>query len=114
MAAPLTWNQIERRQAQAVRFVRDVKGDADRAAEIEAESLRDYAERRGFAIANPNERRLYMAKTRAQLERDNVDLNDENQQLHDELEDLKDGIAGLLGEEEEEEEEENDDNPESE
>ena len=59
MGAPLTWDDVERRKAQAVRFVRDVQGDAERPAEIEDESLRSYAERRGWAIANPNKGRLH-------------------------------------------------------
>ncbi len=42
----LTRDQLQSREEQAVRFVRDVLGDADWAEEIADESLEDYAARR--------------------------------------------------------------------
>ena len=45
---PLTREQIEARKEKAARFVRDVLDDPERAAEIEDESVDDYAERRKF------------------------------------------------------------------
>ena len=49
----LTREQVEGRKEKAVRFVRDVLDDPDRADEIEDESVEDYAERRKFQIINP-------------------------------------------------------------
>jgi hypothetical protein len=49
----LTRQQIQSRKAKAVRFVRDVLGDTDRADEIEEESLEDYASRRKIHLINP-------------------------------------------------------------
>jgi hypothetical protein len=49
----LTREQIQGRKDKAVRFVRDVVGDPDRAAEIEAEDVEAYAERRKLRLKNP-------------------------------------------------------------
>jgi len=46
----LTRPQLEGRKEKAVRFTRDVLGDPNRADEIEAESLEDYAERRNVKL----------------------------------------------------------------
>lgn len=46
----LTRDQLESRKEKAVRFVRDVLGDDDRADEIAEESLEDYANRRKIQI----------------------------------------------------------------
>ena len=48
VAKQLTSDQVQSRKDQAVRFLEHVKDDPDRAAEVEDESLEDYAERRGF------------------------------------------------------------------
>ncbi len=42
----LSLEQLEKAKEKAVRFVRDVLDDPDRANEIEDELLEDYAERR--------------------------------------------------------------------
>lgn len=108
----LTREQVEGRKAKAVRFVRDVLGDPDRAAEIEDESVDDYAERRKFQIVeNPRRKSPFiveksprgdgsMAKTRAELEERVKELEEEN----DELQDALDQIADLAAPPEEEEE----------
>jgi hypothetical protein len=44
---------VEDRKEKAARFVRTVLGDPDRAAEIEEESLDDYASRRKIQLLNP-------------------------------------------------------------
>lgn len=49
----LTREQVQSRKDQAVRFTRDVLGDANRAAEIEAQDLEHYATGRGFELQNP-------------------------------------------------------------
>lgn len=77
MSRMLTWDEIERRKDQAVRFVRDVLDDPDRADEIDDESLEDYAERKGFAIANPDdqgETTMSQYKTRDELAAENEEL----------------------------------------
>src|SRR4029077_4705025 len=48
----LTPEQVEKRQAKAVRFLRDVADDPDLADEIEDLSVREYAERKGFELIN--------------------------------------------------------------
>jgi len=48
-----TLDQVERMQAKAVRFLRDVVGDEDKASEIEGLSPQEYAERKRVTISNP-------------------------------------------------------------
>lgn len=48
-----TWAQVEAAQAKAVRFLRDVVGDDEKADEIESLSPGEYAERKKFIITNP-------------------------------------------------------------
>jgi hypothetical protein len=59
----LTRKQVQDRKEKAVRFVRDVLGDSDRAAEIEGESVNDYASRRKIHLINPDKGEA-MAKIR--------------------------------------------------
>ncbi len=109
----LTRDQLQSRKAKAVRFVRDVLDDPERAEEIAEESLESYAERRGFEISNP--RRTYMAKRRktvaeleveiADLQEQVEDLEGENESLQDQLDQIGDIVAG------EEEDETEDDDP---
>ncbi|MBI3668749.1 MAG: hypothetical protein HY237_03065 [Acidobacteria bacterium] len=47
-----TPEEVERRQAQAVQFTRNVVGDPDLADEIEGLSVEEYAARKGFQLAN--------------------------------------------------------------
>jgi hypothetical protein len=54
----LSPEQVEKRQAKAVRFLRDVVDDPDLADEIEDLSVREYAERKGLElINNPTQKR---------------------------------------------------------
>jgi hypothetical protein len=48
----MTYDQVEARKEKAVRFLRDVVGDDDRADEVEDESVEDYADRKGLVIKN--------------------------------------------------------------
>jgi hypothetical protein len=48
----LTREQAQARKDKAVRFVRNVLDDPDRADEIEDEDLEDYAQRRKFRLTN--------------------------------------------------------------
>lgn len=122
MARPLDWDDVARRKEQASRFLRDVKGDPERAAEIEAESLRSYAERRGFVVANPRrggkktmakKLREQMSEAKAEisdLEEELEALQEENEQLDDQLNDVWNVLAPPdEGDEEEGDEDEDED-----
>ena len=98
----LTRKQLESRKAQAVRFTRDVLDDADRAEEIEDESLEDYAERRHIQIQNPKGVKRMAIQTRRELLERIEELEQENEELQGQLDDIRD----IIGDEEEEEEEE--------
>lgn len=100
--APLTWDAVESRKLKAVRFVRDVLGDAGRASEIEDESAFSYAARRKWQIANPKER-TKMAKTKGQLVQELAEVNKECDELVEEFEDFKDKLVALIGFEEDDE-----------
>lgn len=104
MMKTLTQRQLESRKAQAVRFTRDVLGDADRADEIEDESLAGYAERRRIKLKNPIQQgKRYQRmpiKTRRELLDRIEELEGENEDLQSKLDD----IADLVAPEEEEEE----------
>lgn len=51
-----TREQAEKMQAKAVRFLRDVVKDSDKADEIEGLSVAEYAERKKIALTNPKGR----------------------------------------------------------
>jgi hypothetical protein len=92
----LTRAQLESRKEKAVRFVRDVLGDSDRADEIAEESLEDYAQRRKIQITNPSKRRnaiMATTKSKDELEAENADLRDENEDLKDQLDAIADIVA---------------------
>jgi len=48
----LSLEQAEKRQAKAVRFLRDIADDPDLADEIEDLSVHEYAQRKGFEVIN--------------------------------------------------------------
>ncbi len=101
----LTREQIQGRKDKAVRFAALVLGDETRADEIESEPLEDYASRRGFEmIENPKRRTREMA-SKAELEEQVRELEEENAALQDQLDDIMD-IAAPPEEEEGEEGEE--------
>ena len=104
----LTRDQLQSRKDQAVRFVRDVLGDPDRAEEIADESLEDYAERRKIQITNPTNRRtaiMARGKTKAELEAEIAELQEVNQELQDQL----DAVADIVSPDDEDEDEDDDD-----
>ena len=106
-----TLDQVTAMQRKAVRFLRDIVGDEDKADEIESLSPDEYAERKRVQVvvaANPksNPRRMTMTrKTRAELEDEVRELKDYVGELEEKLE----TIADLVGEEDEDEEEDEDD-----
>jgi hypothetical protein len=90
-------------QDKAVRFLRDVIGDPERAEEFAAMSPEEYAEHKRVAIENPTNRRLHMRRpTYAELKDRVAELEEENQGLNEKL----DSIVDIASEEEEEDEEE--------
>lgn len=109
----LTRDQLESRKDKAVRFTRAVLGDPDRADEIADESLEDYADRRHIEIENSSRKKdLTMASNRskADLEAEIADLQDENQDLQEQL----DAIADIVSPSEEDDDDSgDDDDPES-
>ncbi len=108
----LTREQIQARKEQAVRFIRDVQGDPERAEEVERESLADYAARRKFEIANPLRRATMPRKTIEDYRADIADLKEQIGDLEEENEGLQeqlDDISEILAPEEEEGEEAEDD-----
>jgi hypothetical protein len=104
----LTRDQLQSRKEKAVRFVRDVLDDPDRAEEIADESVEDYAERRKIQITNPSIRRnaiMATNKSKAELEAEIDDLKDENAELQDTL----DAIADIVSPADEEEDDDGQD-----
>ncbi len=92
--AALTVEEMERRQAQAVDFTRNVVGDNDLANEIESLSVQEYAERRGIPLANPNQNKgnatmkTFVAnpgKTRAELLEELAQVRQSVDQLQQQL-----------------------------
>ena len=109
----LTRAQLQGRKDKAVRFTRDVLSDPDRADEIEAESLDDYAEGRKVKLINSSNRRnAIMArstKTKADLEAEVADLQDENQSLQDQLDAVADIVAPADDDEDDDDSDSDDD-----
>jgi hypothetical protein len=50
----VTLEQVEKKQAKAVAFLRDVVGDSNKADEIESLTPQEYAERKKLTLENPN------------------------------------------------------------
>jgi cell shape-determining protein MreC len=96
-----TLDQIEAMKEKAARFVRDVVGDPERAAEFEAMSPEEYAAGKRIEIKNPASanssraiRRLQMARPTYKDLKDRIDeLEDENQDLNDKLDSVMDIVA---------------------
>jgi len=75
----LTRDQLEARKGKAVRFVRDVLGDPERADEIADEDLESYAARRGIEILNP--KGVCRMSTKQELLDQIRELEEENEDL---------------------------------
>jgi hypothetical protein len=103
----LTREQLQSRKEKAVRFVRDVLGDPDRAAEIEEEDLEEYAAHRKVQIINPAKKGKNMA-TNNQLRQRIRELEEENTELNDQLEAIQD-IVSPSDDDTDDDEEEGDD-----
>lgn len=106
MPKTLTREQIQSRKDKAVRFVRDVLGDSDRAEEIEEESLDSYAERRKIKLTNPQREKsrvireleddMPKGETKAELLERIQELEQENQEMADQLDEVTDKLEGIL------------------
>jgi len=78
-------------KAKAVRFLRDVVGDPDRAGEFEAMTPEEYAQHKHIRIENPTCGRKgesMAGPTRTELEARIEELEDENQELADKLDSI--------------------------
>jgi vacuolar-type H+-ATPase subunit I/STV1 len=100
----LSHKQLEARKAQAVRFVRDVLGDDDKADDIEDESLEDYAEHRHIKLANPKGATHMAAPTRQELLDRIEELETENEGLQSQLDEIRD----IIGDDDEDEDNDTD------
>jgi hypothetical protein len=102
MRKELTREQVAGRKDKAVRFLRTVLEDDDRADEVEAESVEDYAARRHFMLSNPTRRGV-----RGMPQRESkADVEADRDELLDKVEELRDLADDILSEYEPEEEEE--------
>jgi hypothetical protein len=99
-----TRDEVERKQAKAVQFLRDVVGNDDLADEVDGLSVEEYAERKRIRLLNPKQSReeRIMATKQEMTERIR-ELEGENEELQGQLDHVFDIIAP------EEEEEEDDD-----
>ena len=103
-----TRKQLTARKAQAVRFVRDVLGDDDKADDIEDEPLEDYAEHRHITLTNPKGATHMAAPTRQELLDRIEELETENEDLQSQLDQIRDIVVDE-GEEEDMDSEEGED-----
>jgi hypothetical protein len=102
MSKKLTREQVAARKDKAVRFLSDVLDDSERAAEVEAESVEDYAARKHFVLSNSRGKEVIGMPRREQL----TDVQGDRDELLDKLEDVRDELDDILGEYESEEPEE--------
>jgi len=95
----LTREQLQGRKDKAVRFVRDVQGDSQRAIEIEDESLDDYAARGRIELSNPGRERMHPMPRKTvddyraeidELKSDIQELEEENEGLQGQLDQIAD------------------------
>jgi hypothetical protein len=107
----LTREQLESRKAKAVRLLRDIKEDDDRADEIEDESVEDYATRRKIQLVNPKGGKVMATRTatREELKERVAELEAENESLQDQLDAIADIVVPAEEEEEEGEEQDEED-----
>ena len=97
----LTREQVKGRKEKAARFTESVLGDPDRADDIRAESVEDYAERRRFEITNPTRRCNNMPQGSRDPHREQIkdlkeqirDLEEENESLQDQLDSIAEIVA---------------------
>jgi hypothetical protein len=86
---------IERKQAKAVQFLRDVADDPDKADEFESMSPEEYAEHKSIKIvANPYERTIYCGEepvmNKQEMEERIAELEESNEDLQSRLDSIID------------------------
>jgi hypothetical protein len=92
----MSLDAIERKQAKAVQFLRDVVGDLDKADEFESMSPEEYAGHKDIEIAesNPTYVTLQLRRrpevTRQEMEDRIADLEEENEDLQSRLDSIID------------------------
>jgi hypothetical protein len=92
----LTRDQAQARKDAAVRFAENVLDDPDKAADIEAEDLDDWVERKKITLVeNPGRRAEKMANgpSKQDLQDQIDDLTQENQDLQDQLDAIVDIVV---------------------
>jgi hypothetical protein len=98
-----TTDQVAAVQAKAVRFLRDVVGDENKADEIEGLTVLEYAERKNFRIVNPaspsTKRKSNSNKRGDRMDdvRTKADLIEENNELSALIGDIWDVVVDLDG-----------------
>jgi hypothetical protein len=110
-----TFDQIEAMRQKAVRFLRDVVGDSDKAEEFDLMSPSDYAEHKRIRmIENPASKihrrstTTMARKTYAELQEEVKDLKEENSDLSDRLDTILDIVSPQDDDEDEDDEDEDD------
>jgi hypothetical protein len=101
-----TQDQVAASQAKAVSFLKNVVGDASKAAEIESLSVAKYGQRKGFVITNPARRRFGIMSSGTYSSMSKLELISELDAADariGELEDFLEGAADLLADDDDEE-----------
>jgi hypothetical protein len=84
-----TADEVQQKQDKAVKFLRDVVGDDDKASEFEDMSLDEYAQHKNIQIVNRGERSPQMAngdpRTKSELLAEIDDLNAQLDAINDVL-----------------------------
>jgi hypothetical protein len=105
----LTREQVQSKKDAAVRFLDNVLDDPERAAEVDSESVDDYASRRKIQLINSGRTTSMANGGNGRTKQDLLDEIDELHQENQDLQDQLDAIADIVAPPEEEEEEDDGD-----
>ena len=94
----VTREEARAKQEKAVRFLRDVVGDSDRADQFEEMSLEEYAQHKKLQLSNPSRKGMTtMAnQSRRELIEENEQLLEDNRGLVDQLQEMRDQLDDVL------------------
>ena len=95
-----TYDQAEAKRQKAVRFLRDVVGDDERAEKFDGMDTETYAVHKGLTLINPSPKRSH-TMTKLQLEKEVRALRAENEELAEQL----DSIAAIVAPDDEDDDE---------